>query len=111
MVSVTRVTNLFHHMSKQVGTLQATVKRSTSQTSDCWRDWGRKKEKRSANGHKKRNCNVSITKNRMRCAMIYDLSKKITYCSAKDINHATSSIQIVASALKKSASKQRDAAL
>ena len=60
---------------------------------------------------KKRNCNVSITKNRMRCAMIYDLSKKITYCSAKDINHATSSIQIVASALKKSASKQRDAAL
>ena len=44
--------------------------------------------------------------------MIYDLSKKITYCSAKDINHATSiSIQIVASALKKSASKQRDAAL
>ena len=60
---------------------------------------------------KKRNCNVSITKNRMRSAMIYDLSKKITYCSAKDINHATSSIQIVASALKKSASKQRDAAL
>ena len=43
--------------------------------------------------------------------MIYDLSKKITYCSAKDINHATSSIQIVASALKKSTSKQRDAAL
>ena len=37
----------------------------------------------------------------MRSAMIYDLSKKITYCSAKDINHATSSIQIVASALKK----------
>ena len=37
VVSVTRVTNLFHHMSKQVGTLQATVVRSTSQTWDCWR--------------------------------------------------------------------------
>ena len=33
----------------------------------------------------------------MRCAMIYDLSKKITYCSAKYINHATSGLQIVAS--------------
>lgn len=66
MVSVTRVTNLFHHMSKQVGTLQAREARV-------------KHEKTGGRMEVSKHTKKGTVVLALQTAMIYDLSEKITY--------------------------------